>query len=596
MSIRCFSILNIALLGSGLLAGCATTRQIAVDYPKSESMPIKPLRGQATVSGDDYYVQLVSDFDFKGDNALKGGCSDVGGHYENGDQSAALVFSVHNDPLKLKREASGFLYQATTGKCNFKLETKKSYLTPWLRLDSSKDNLIEYNFLTSNSHEANLSQVISDVNAASTLFAFTGVGAGMAVMGKLAGNWVESNPQVVTKTPAASASANGKYSSETHSLPASVVLAGDSSSFNQIRLAVYEVVEGGLSAWSSESKLLGELRVYPEIASSLLLKTSGDLTPDAHDLSLDELWRVPIQTANGEVSLRQLIDQVDPAAKPNLQPDWQNYPDVESQCRRLKLAMKDLGFNKFDRNAVLYYFLNKNSPEWKNFNISAQRAMTDEIRPKLLEQYRAKDFSGCLASEDYAVMKSMKLAVNTEQDWDALTNSRQKKEGVINPIQSAARQFLSALQNPNKDEAARQLYPLLNTEKGGNGTVLLQNHLSNFGLETLLQLPTVADEGVLINAGQLAGVFSGLNIEAYSCARPAQDQGQPLANIGILLFVTKPGSPREKGGALEFELVQGKIARLAFQHPSFRDFEQNLADYPDLGGCRIEAELLNKLH
>ncbi|WP_445368675.1 hypothetical protein ACH5Y9_04440 [Methylomonas sp. BW4-1] len=596
MSIRCFSVLTTALLTSGFLAGCATTRQIAVDYPKTESLPIKPLRGQSMVSGDDYYVQLVSDFDFKGDNALKGGCSDVGGHYENGDLSAALVFSVHNDALKLKREASGFLYQATTGKCNFKLETKKSYLTPWLRLDSSKDTLIEYNFLTSNSHEANLSQLISDVNAASSLFAFTGVGAGMAVMGKLAGNWVESNPQVVAKTPAAGGSGNGKYSSETHSLPASVVLAGDSSSFNQIRLGVYEVVEGGLSAWSSESKLLGELRVYPEIVSSLLLKTSGDLPPDAHDLSLDELWRIPIQTANGEVSLRQLIDQVDPAAKPNLQPDWQNYPDVESQCRRLKLAMKDLGFNKFDRNAVLYYFLSKTSPDWKNFNISAQRAMTDEIRPKLLEQYRAKDFAGCLASEDYAVMKSMKLAVNTEQDWEALTNSRQKKEGVINPIQSAARQFLSALQNPNKDEAARQLYPLLNTEKGGNGTVLLQNHLGNFGLEALLQVPTVADEGVLINAAQLAGVFSGLNVETYTCARPAQDQGQPLANIGIMLFVTKPGSPREKGGALEFELVQGKIARLAFQHPSFRDFEQNLADYPDLGGCRIDADLLNKLH
>ncbi|NOV30109.1 hypothetical protein [Methylomonas sp. ZR1] len=596
MSIRCFSVLTTALLTSGFLAGCATTRQIAVDYPKTESLPIKPLRGQTMVSGDDYYVQLVSDFDFKGDNALKGGCSDVGGHYENGDLSAALVFSVHNDALKLKREASGFLYQATTGKCNFKLETKKSYLTPWLRLDSSKDTLIEYNFLTSNSHEANLSQLISDVNAASSLFAFTGVGAGMAVMGKLAGNWVESNPQVVAKTPAAGTSGNGKYSSETHSLPASVVLAGDSSSFNQIRLGVYEVVEGGLSAWSSESKLLGELRVYPEIVSSLLLKTSGDLPPDAHDLSLDELWRIPIQTANGEVSLRQLIDQVDPAAKPNLQPDWQNYPDVESQCRRLKLAMKDLGFNKFDRNAVLYYFLSKTSPDWKNFNISAQRAMTDEIRPKLLEQYRAKDFAGCLASEDYAVMKSMKLAVNTEQDWEALTNSRQKKEGVINPIQSAARQFLSALQNPNKDEAARQLYPLLNTEKGGNGTVLLQNHLGNFGLEALLQVPTVADEGVLINAAQLAGVFSGLNVETYTCARPAQDQGQPLANIGIMLFVTKPGSPREKGGALEFELVQGKIARLAFQHPSFRDFEQNLADYPDLGGCRIDADLLNKLH
>jgi hypothetical protein len=592
MSIRRFIIINIALLGSGMLAGCATTRQIAVDYPKTETLPIKPIRGQTTVSGDDYYVQLVSDFEFKGDNALKGGCSDVGSQYENGDLSAAVVFSIHNDTLKLKREASGFLYQATTGKCNFKLETKKAYLTPWLRLDSGKDTLIDYNFLTSNSHEANLSQLVSDVNAASSLFALTGVGTGMAVMGKLAGNWVESNPQVVAKNPAA----NGKYSSETHSLPASVVLSGDGGNLNQSRLAVYEVVEGGLKAWASETKLLGELRVYPEISSSLLLKTAGDATPDAHDLSLDELWRAPIQTANGELSLRQLIEQIDPAAKPNLQPDWQNYPDVESQCRRLKLAMKDLGFNKFDRNAVLYYFLSKSSPDWKNFNISVQRAMTDEIRPKLLEQYRAKDFSACLASEDYAVMKSMRLPVNTEQDWEALTNSRQKKEGVISPIQSTARQFLSALQNPNKDEAARQLYPLLNTEKSGNGTVLLQNHLSNFGLEVLLQLPSVPDEGVVINAGQLAGVFGGLNVETYSCARPAQEQGQPLANIGIILFITKPGSPREKGGALEFELVQGKIARLAFQHPTFRDFEQNLADYPDLGGCRVDAELLNKLH
>ena len=591
MSIRGFYIINIALLGSGLLAGCATTRQIAVDYPKTESFPIKPLRGQATVAGDDYYVQLVSDFEFKGDSALKGGCSEVGGHYENGDLSAALVFSVHNEALKLKREASGFLYQATTGKCNFKLETKKAYLTPWLRMDSSKDTLIDYNFLTSNSHEANLSQLVSDVNAASSLFALTGVGAGMAVMGKLAGNWVESNPQVVAKTPANM----GKYSSETHSLPASVVLTGDSGNLNQSRLAVFEVVEGGLKAWASETKLLGELRIYPEIASSLLLKTAGDVTPDAHDLSLDELWRAPIQTANGELSLQQLINQVDSAAKPNLKPDWQNYSEVESQCRRLKLVMKDLGFNKFDRNAVLYYFLVK-SPDWKNFNISAQRAMTDEVRPKLLEQYRGKGFSECLAGEDYAVMKSMKLAVNTEQDWEALTNSRQKKEGVISPIQSAARQFLSALQNPNKEEAARQLYPLLNAEKGGNGTVLLQNHLSNFGLEALLQLPTIADEGVVINAGQLAGVFSGLNVDAYTCTRPAQEQGQPLANIGIMLFATKPGSPREKGGALEFELIQGKIARLAFQHPSFRDFEQNLQDYPDLGGCRIEADFLNRLH
>lgn len=591
MPISRLLILSVTLITGSLIAGCATTRQIAVDYPKTEILPIKPLRGQTAVGGDDYYVQLVSDFEFKGDSALKGGCNEMGGHYENGDLSAALVFSVHNETLKLKREVSGFLYQATTGKCNFKLETKKANLTPWLRLDTGKDTLIDYNFFTSNSHEANLSQLVEDVNAASGLFALTGVGAGMAVMGKLAGNWVETSPQVVAKTPAAS----GKYSSETHSLPASVALAGDSGNFSQSRLAVYEVVEGGWKAWSSETRLLGELRIYPEVATSLLLKTGGDAIPDAHDLSLEELWRATIQTANGEVSLQQLINQVDPAAKPNLQPDWRNYEDVESQCRRLKLVMKDLGFNKFDRNAVLYYFLAK-SPDWKNFNISAQKAMADEIRPKLLEQYRTKDFSACLAAEDYAAMKTMRLPVNTGQDWDNLASSRQKKEGVISPVQSAARQFLSALQNPNKDEAARQLYPLLNTEKSGNGSVLLQNHLSNFGLEALLQVPTIPDDGVVVTAAQLANVFAALNVESFSCARPAQEQGQPLANIGIMLFATKPGSPREKGGALEFELVQGKISRLAFQHPSFRDFEQNLTDYPDLGGCRIDAEFVNRLH
>ncbi|MGZ4959523.1 MAG: hypothetical protein ACXV7J_09735 [Methylomonas sp.] len=592
MLIRHVLAMNVALLASGLLQGCATSRQIAVDYPKTETSPLKPVKDQVAVSGDDYYVQLVSEFDFKGDSALKGGCGDVGGGYETGDLSAALVFSVQNDPLKFKREASGFLYQATTGKCNFKLETKKAYLTPWLRLDSAKDTRVDYSFLTSNSHEANLSQVVSDVNAASGLLALTGVGTGVAIMGKLASSWVESNPQMTVKKAPPSA----KYSSETHSLPAHVVLGGDSGSLNQNRLGVYEVTEGGIKVWGSDTRLLGELHVYPEITPSLLLRLGSDGVPDAHDLSLDELWRMPMQTASGEVPLKQLIDQAVQGEKLNLQPDWQNYSDVESQCRRLKLVLKDLGFNKFDRNAVLYYFLNKSSPDWKNFNISAQRAMTDEIRPKVLEQYRSKDFSGCLAEEDYAAMKSMRLAVNTRQDWELLTDTRQKKEGAITPIQSAARQFLSALNHTDKDEMARQLYPLLNTEKGGNGTVLLQNHLSNFGLETLLQVPAVPDEGIVVNASQLAGMFVGLNVDTFSCARPAPDQGQLLSNIGIMLFTTKPGSPREKGGALAFELVQGKIARLTFQHPSFRDFEQHVLDYPDLGGCRIEADFLNRLH
>ena len=593
MTTRCLFLIPFSLVTASLLTACATSRQIAVDYPKTETLPIAPLKGQSLVTADDYYVQLVSEFDFKGDSALKGGCSDVGTHYENGDLSAALVFNIQNQALKLKTEASGFLYQATTGKCNFKLETKKANLTPWLRLDASKDTLVNYNFLTSNNHEANLSQIISDINAASGLLAITGVGTGVAIMGKLADNWVAGNPQpqATTKQPAA----NGKYSSETHSLPSTVLLSGDSGQLQQSRLAVYEVVEGGIKFWASETKLLGELHVYPTLMPSLLLKQSSDSIPDAHDLSLDELWRVPMHTSSGDQPLQQLINQLEHVDKPSLQPDWQNYSDVETQCRRLKLVMKDMGFNKFDRNAVLYYFLSK-SNDWKNFNISPQQAMADEIRPRVLEQYRGKGFAGCLAAEDYSTMKSMRLTVNTEQDWDHLTSNRQKREGAITPVQSAARQLLSALNNLDKDQSARQLYPLLANDKAGNGSVLLQNHLSNFGLEGLLQVPSISDEGLVINAAQLASVFAALNVDSYSCARPAQEQGQPMSNIGILLFTTKAGSPREKGGALEFELAQGKIVRLAFQHPSFRDFEQNLVDYPDLGGCRIEADFLNRLH
>jgi hypothetical protein len=578
------------ILNLGLLAGCATNRQLAVDYPKTETAPLPPPKNQELVTGDDYYLKLVSEFEFKGDSTLKGGCSEVGGSYETGDLSAALVFHVRNDAIKLTREGSGFLYQATTGKCNFKLETKKAVLTPWLRLDSAKDTQTEYSFLTSNSHEANLSQLVGDINAASNLLALTGVGAGVAVMGKLATNFVDtSTPQTPKTAPSA------KYSTETHTLPASVSLGSDGAKLIHNRLPVFEIVEGGNKFWSSDSRLLGELHVYPEIASSLLMKSFQAGLPDAHDLSLDELWRVPIQSASGELPLQQLITQVQTGDKPNFQPDWQNYDDVETQCRRLKLVMKDLGFNKYDRDALLFYFLGK-SPDWKNFNITPQRAMADAVRPRLLEQYRDKNFSGCLASDDYTAMKSMNLPVNTAQDWDNLTSNRQKKESVFSSVQSAGRQLLAALANPDKDEMARQLYLLLATEKGGAGTLLLQNHLGNFGLETLLQIPPIADEGVAINAAQLSTVFAALNVDRYSCVRPAQEQSQPLANIGILLFASKPGSPREKGGAVEFELTQGKISRLSFQHPSFRDFEQNIADYPDLGGCRIDSELLNRLH
>jgi len=540
------------------------------------------------MGGDDVYVQLVSEFEFKGDTALKSGCGDAGTRYESGDSSAALLFRVRNEPLKLQHEASGFLYQATSGKCNFRLETRKAVLTPWLRLDSAKETAIEYSFLTSTSQAANLSRLVDDINAASGLLALTGVGAGIAVMGRLAGDFVAPrSPVVSTAAPSA------HYTSETHSLPTHVVQAADGVQLQQTRLAVFEVQEGGYTPWATESRLLGDMRIYPELTASLLLKATVDGVPDARDLSFDDLLRTPVQTVAGGVALRQLIEQAGKEEGLVLLPDWRNYEAVEDQCRRLKRVSKGLGFNQYDRNALLYHFLNP-SPHWKNYNITPQRTLADAIRPGVLSEYRSRDFSGCLAADDYAVMKRMGLAVNTAQDWDDMTRVRQKKDDVISGVQSVGRQLLSALANADADQMARQLYPLLSAG-GSSGQVLLQNHLRDFGLPLLLQTPAIGDEGVTITASQLATVMTALKTDAFSCVRPALEHGQPMSNIGILLLATGADSPLAKGGALEFELVQGKISRLTLQHPSFRDFEQSVVDYPDLAGCRIDAEFFGRL-
>ncbi|NOT83967.1 MAG: hypothetical protein HOP02_04125 [Methylococcaceae bacterium] len=164
-----FLSLFFLLLPSLIINGCASKRQIAVDYPVAKATNLNPLQGYDSIDGDDYYVQLVSAFDLKGDSALKGGCNELGTHYENGKLSAALVFAVTNDTLKLKREASGFLYEATTGKCNFRLETKKALLTPWMRLDAGINTAVDYHFFTSTSSDADFSKLINDVNAASGL-------------------------------------------------------------------------------------------------------------------------------------------------------------------------------------------------------------------------------------------------------------------------------------------------------------------------------------------------------------------------------------------------------------------------------------------
>lgn len=614
MSIRYIS--SLIFFAGFILSGCTTSRQIAIDPPSIEPHSFQPLQGFSVIDGDDYYVRLISEFDSKADNVLKSGCADIAPSYSKGDLSAVLIYSIRNNALKFSSEATGFLYQATTGKCNFKFDAKKQYLTPWIRLDSGKETMVDYDFYTNANSDLDLSKLVGDVNAASSLLAMTGVGMGVAVMGQFASEWVKSSQQAA---PAA-VQTSGKHSSESHSLPAATSFSGKTGALNHSVFKVYEVTEGGVNPFGSNIKPLGELKIYPEILPTLLLKTTADGIPDARDLSLEEMWYSPMKSTTGQITLQQLIEQSRHPAKPNLNPNWDNYAEVESNCRKLKLVLKDLGFNKFDRNAVLYYFLFKNG-DWKNYNISGQMAMADEIRPKILEAYRSKGFGNCLAADDYTVMKSMGLSVNAPSDWNLIGESRQKKEQFFTPMQSVERQLISVLKSPNPAEMARQMFPLLSTAKGGDGTVLLQNHLGDFGLEALLNpsvppassssgaaetqtAPSAASapvvvpgEGIIVSARQLAQVFSGLSISELSCARPApEQQGKSAENIGIFLFTTKDGSSRVKGGAIEFEFFGGKISRIAFQLPTFRDFEQDLLNRPEIGGCRIDPAFLMKLH
>lgn len=611
MSTRTISPVKFILVAGTLLAGCTTTRQIVVDHPSTQASQFQPLQGFQAIDGDDYYVRLISEFDFKGDNVLKSGCTNMAPSYEKGDLSAALIYSVRNEALKLNREATGFLYQATTGKCNFTFDAKKLYLTPWIRLDSGKDTMIDYNFYTNANSDMDVSGLVGDVNAASNLLALTGVGMGVAIMGQVAGQWVKNNQQAEVTTPASHQSA--KHSSESHSLPVATTYSGKTGTLNQTMFKVFDVAEGGLNLFASNTKQLGELKIYPEILPSLLLKTTGEGIPDARDLSFEEIGYSPIKSATGEINLQQLIEQSKHPAKPNLKPDWNNYQDVEGNCRKLKLVMKDLGFNKFDRNAVIYYFLTK-SGDWNNYNISLQKTQSEEMRPKVLEGYRSKNFASCLAADDYAVMKSMGLPVNTQSDWEQMGEASQKKEQLFTPLKSIERQLVAVLKNPNVTEMEHQLFPLINTTKNGDGSVLLQNHLGDFGLELLLNPPVtpvpatdatvtsvapaaIPGEGSIVSARQLAQVFSGLSISELSCARPAPDSsGKSAGNTGILLFATKEGGPRVKGGAMEFEFSGGKITRIAFQLSTYRDFEQDLLDHPEVGGCRIDSSFLAKLH
>lgn len=622
-----FSLIIIAFF-----VGCAPTRQITVDYPSAhvaetqsaqltQSHPFQALPGFQVIDGDDYYVRLISEFDFKGENVLKSGCSNIAPSYEKGDLSSTLIFSVKNESLVFNNEAVGFLYQAGSGKCNFKFDAKKITLTPWMRLDLGKETQVDYSFLSSANSDVDVSGLVGDVTTASNMLALTGVGMGVSVVGQFAGQWAKNNPQALAKSTSA------KHSSESHSLPTFISFSGKTGVLNQTIFKVYAVAEGGINIFASDTQPIGELKIYPEIIPSLLLKTTPEGIPDARDLSFDEIGYLPIKTATGEIKLLQLIEQSKHPAKPNLKPNWNNYEEVENNCRKIKLVMKDLGFNKFDRNAFLYYFL-INDNNWKNYNITHQKALSDELNLKVMESYRKKGFGMCLATEDYAVMKAIGLPVNLSSDWQVIEDTGQKKEQFLTPLKSIERQLVSVLKNSNRAEMERQLYPLLATTKTGEGSVLLQNHLGEFGLEKLLASPVVEPvatplpdataqpsivpvtpalpnsvassmpgEGLVVSARQLVQVFSGLSFDEFSCARIIPNQlGKSTANEGILLFTTKEGSPRAKGGAMEFEFSNGKINRIAFQLSTFRDLEQDVVEHPESGGCRIDPSFVNKLH
>lgn len=584
--------LALLALAAGILSGCATTRELNIDHPATHTAPLQSLPGSQGIDADEHYVQLISEFDYQGEAGWKEGCRDIGGSYAKGASTALLMFQVKNDTLKFYREAPGFLYQSASGRCNFSLEAKKVYLTPWMRLDAGKDTQIDYSFVTSNSGDLDLGKLGSDVNVASNVLALTGVGTGVALMGKLASGWmVNSSQQPALSNQAPEA---GKRRHETRSLPPAIALSGDAGTINQTKFPVYETVESKLNPLPAKPQALGELKVYADVKSSLLLKAANDGLPDARDLSLEELWRSQIQTGAGNMSLQKFIMETDHPERPNLQPDWSNYREVELSCRKLKVVMKDLGFNKFDRNAVLYYFLDK-TLEWKNYNVTGQRVLGGEIRPVLLQQYRSRNFAGCLSQDDYQAMKKMGLPVNAEQDWTNMMQQVQEKESYFGAIQAFERQLAAVIKNPNTGEMERQAFPLIASRQNGNGTVLLQNHLGNFGLEQILNVPAILGDGLVINAAQLAQVFSGLKVAELSCARPAFEQGRPIKNVAILLFRTNPDSPLAKGGALEFEFDAGKIIRLAIQSPAFRDFKQDVIDHPEIGDCRVDPAWLERI-
>lgn len=578
-----------------LLSGCAANRQLSLGRPVGAATPLPLLAGTGSVDGDDYYVQFVSEFAYPED-AGKENCRDFGGSYAKGGSTSLLVFQVRNEARRFSRETPALAFESTAGRCSLSLDAKKVYLTPWMRLDLGQDARVDYTFASSDNGTLDLARIGKDMNTASNVLAVSGVGTGVALMGKIAANWMLNTGQAPAPSPTGQGQPQPEQvrrRQESRTL-APLVSLGPSATLNPAVFAVYERADNPLNPLSGEPKPVGELTVRAEVKTSLLLRTGAGGLPDARDLSLEELWRSSIQTGQGTVGLREFIAGSEHPELPKLQPDWGNYREVETACRKLKVALKDLGFNRFDRAAVLYYFLDQ-TPEWKNYNVAAPEVLSGAYPFGRLREFRGKGFGGCLSAEDYETMKAMGLPVNGGRDWAALLLPAQEKEAYFDAIRAVERPLAAALRNPGVSGMEHQLFPLLADGRGGAGKVLVQDRLGNFGLEQLLGTPAVPGEGVVASAGQVAALFAGLKISDLSCARPAFEQGRPVKNVAILVFTTAEGSPLAKGGALEFEFDGGRIVRLALQSPEFRDFRQDALGHPDLGDCRIDPALLQRL-
>lgn len=582
--------LSISLLAAGVLTGCGGTRELYVDRPKTETEALKPLPGSNGVDGDEYYVQFVSAFEYQGEADWKAGCSDFGGGYSKGGTTSLLLFQVANESLRYRRETPALAFRSASGRCDISLEAKKVYLTPWMRLDSGKDTQIDYSFVASDSGGFDLGRIGADMNVASNVLALSGVGTGVALMGKAASGWMMNSAQ----SQSGQAEQPARQRRETRSLPPAVGFGPGGAGLGRTAFKVYEIAHSRLNPLPADPELVGELKIQADVKSSLLLKTAANGLPDARDLSLEELWRAQIQTGAGLIGLEQFIERAEHPERPNLRPDWNNYRETEVACRKLKVAMKDLGFDRFDRDAVLYYFLDKN-PEWKNYNVAAPGVLAGDIAFGQLQRYRERGFVGCLAAGDYETMKRMGLQTNGPEDWNAMLAQAKEKDAYLGAIRSLERQLTAAVKAPNAGEMERQLFPLIAAGPNETGKLLLQNHLGDFGLERILNTGVMPGEGMTVAAAQLAQILSSLKITELSCAHPAFEQGRALPNVAILLFATAPDSPLAKGGALEFEYQGAKIARLAIQSPSLRDFRQNVQSRPEIGDCRIDPGWLERL-